>query len=72
VAEALSWVKGRALQDLLVLCMALETDSYDLYIKMSRTVTGEPAQKVFARLVTEEKEHLARMAKLLDDDIGKR
>jgi rubrerythrin len=46
--------------------MALETDSYDLYIKMGRRVEGAEAKKVFGRLVEEEKEHLARMAALLD------
>ncbi|MGC2062896.1 MAG: ferritin family protein [Thermodesulfovibrionales bacterium] len=70
VAEALAWAKDRTLQDLLELCMALETDSYDLYIKMSRTVPGEQAQEVFTRLAAEEKEHLARMAKLLDHGLG--
>ena len=50
--------------------MALETDSYDLYIKMSRTVPGENAKKVFAQLVAEEKEHLARMAELLDRGVA--
>jgi rubrerythrin len=44
--------------------MALETDSYDRYIQMSRTVPGENAKKVFVQLVAEEKEHLARMAEL--------
>lgn len=69
VDEALSWAKGRSLPELLELGMALETDSFDLYIKMSRTVTGDGAQKVFAGLVAEEKEHLARMADLLDRTI---
>lgn len=66
VAEALGWAKGRSEQELLELSMALETDSYDLYIKMGRTVPGEAARTVFARLIDEEKEHLARMAELLD------
>jgi rubrerythrin len=52
--------------DLLELSMSLETNSYDMYIKMSRTVPEEKAKKVFTQLVAEEKEHLARMAELLD------
>jgi sulfur-carrier protein adenylyltransferase/sulfurtransferase len=66
VSEALAWAAGKETRDLLELSMALETDSYDLYIKMSRTVPGENAKRVFTRLVAEEKAHLARMAKLLD------
>ncbi len=66
VSEALAWAKGKEEQDLLELCMALETDSYDRYIKMGRIVFEEKAQKVLAQLVAEEKEHLSRMAELLD------
>ncbi len=69
VSEALAWVKGKEAQDLLELSMALETDSYDLYIKMARSVLGETAQKVFAQLVAEEKEHLSRMAELFDRSV---
>lgn len=70
VSEALAWADGKETRDLLELSMALETDSYDLYIKMSRTVPGENAKRVFARLVAEEKEHLARMAELLDKSVS--
>lgn len=66
LSEAQAWAKGRDSRELLELSMALETDSYDLYIKMGRRVEGAEAKKVFGRLVEEEKEHLARMAALLD------
>ncbi len=66
VTEVLAWAKGKDARDLLELSMALETDSYDRYIKMGRRVSGDKAQKVFTHLVTEEKEHLSRMAELLD------
>ena len=66
VSEALAWAKGRDGRDLLELSMALETDSYDLYIKMGRRVDAVEAKGVLDRLVEEEKEHLARMAVLLD------
>jgi rhodanese-related sulfurtransferase/rubrerythrin len=71
VSEALAWAGGKEIRDLLELSMALEIDSYDRYIKMSRTAPGENAKKVFARLVAEEKEHLARMADLLDRSVTK-
>ena len=69
VGEALAWAKGKGTRDLLELSMALEADSYDLYIKMGRTVPNEGARKVFARLIAEEKEHLTRMAGLLDRNL---
>jgi len=66
VSEALVWAKGRDVRALLELSMALETDSYDLYIKMGRHVAGAKATQVFDRLIEEEKEHLRRIAALLD------
>jgi rubrerythrin len=70
VSEALAWAEGKETRDLLELTMALETDSYDLYIKMSRTVPEENAKRVFKRLVAGEKEHLARMAEFLDKGLA--
>jgi sulfur-carrier protein adenylyltransferase/sulfurtransferase len=70
VSEALAWATGKETRDLLELAIALETYSYDLYIKMSRAVPSENAKKVFAHLVAEEQEHLARMAELLDRSVA--
>ena len=69
VSEALEWAKGKDSRELLELSMALETDSYDLYIKMGRRVEEEKAKEVFGRLVEEEKAHLGRMAALLDNKL---
>jgi rubrerythrin len=66
LSEALTWAKDKDARALLELSMALETDSYDLYIKMSRRVEDEKAKRVFDRLIEEEKEHLRRMAALMD------
>lgn len=66
ISEALAWAEGKEIRELLELSMELETHAYDLYIKMSRTVPAENAKNVFAQLVAEEQEHLARMAALLD------
>jgi rhodanese-related sulfurtransferase/rubrerythrin len=70
VSEALAWARGKETRELLELSVALETDSYDRYIKMSRIFPGENAKKVFAQLVAEEKAHLARMAELLDRSVA--
>ena len=70
VSEALAWAKGKEIQDLLELSMALETNSYDRYIKMGRSVPGEKARKFLTQLVAEEKEHLSRIAELLDRSLA--
>jgi rubrerythrin len=69
VAEAISWVKGKAAADILEFAMALEINSYDLYIKMQRVVADEKSKEVFAALSGEEKKHLDRFSDLLDKKI---
>ncbi|MEK6698173.1 MAG: ferritin family protein [Nitrospirota bacterium] len=66
VSEALAWVKGKELHDVLELALSLEANSYDLYIKMGRAVPGRDSQEVFRLLTAEEKDHLARLGTLLD------
>ena len=69
VSEVLAWVKGKDLHDVLELALSLEANSYDLYIKMGLSVTGKNSQEVFRVLMTEEKNHLSRLAALLDRKI---
>lgn len=69
VREALAWVRGKDLSQTLEFSMALETDAYDLYIKMSRRVSDNKAKQIFDLLIKEEIEHLARMATLLDKNL---
>ncbi len=66
VSEALAWVKGKDLRDVLELSISLEANSYDLYIKMGRAVAGRDSQEVLRLLTAEEKNHLARLGALLD------
>jgi rubrerythrin len=66
VSGALAWARDREPREVLDLSLSLETDSYDLYIKMSHAVTDERAKRVFGHLIKEEKDHLARMSALLD------
>jgi sulfur-carrier protein adenylyltransferase/sulfurtransferase len=65
VREALSWLEGRELAELLELAMGLEINAYDLYIKMGRRV-GDEERQIFAGLAREEQQHLERLAQLLD------
>jgi rubrerythrin len=44
VNEALEWTTGRDVADVLDLSIALESNAYDLYIKMERTVKDDHAK----------------------------
>jgi rubrerythrin len=66
VSEGIDWVKRQGLHAALELSVSLEANSYDLYIKMSRSMKDEHAQNVFKTLVTEEKYHLEKLAGLLE------
>lgn len=66
IKEALEWIRGKDPVQIVELAMALETNSYDLYLKMGRTVSGEDAQEIFRSLGTEEQRHLERLAAELE------
>ena len=66
VSEALKWVKGKNSEALFELAMSLETNSYDLYIKMGRQMKDEKSREVFDQLSKEEKIHLERLAGLFE------
>ncbi|MBE0427431.1 MAG: ferritin family protein [Nitrospirae bacterium] len=69
VSEGIDWVKRNGLNAALELSVSLEANSYDLYIKMSRSMQDEHAQNVFKTLVTEEKQHLEKLAELLEKNL---
>ena len=66
LSEALKWSKGKPSKDILELSMSLETNSYDLYLKMERKVEGRNAKQVFKTLSEEEKDHLQRLTSLFN------
>jgi rubrerythrin len=66
VSEALKWVKGRNAEAIFELALALETNAYDLYIKMGRQVKDARSRQVFDQLSKEEKKHLELLAELFD------
>jgi len=66
VSEALKWVKGKNSEAIFELAMALETNSYDLYIKMRRQMKDEKSQQVFDQLSKEEKKHLELISELFE------
>ena len=66
VSEGVEWVKRHDIHEALELSVSLEVNSYDLYIKMSRSMKDEHARNVFKTLVTDEKYHLEKLAELLE------
>jgi len=74
IEEAVAWIKGKdkTLQDTLELCMLVETNSLDLYIKILHEIVDESAKKVFTLLIEEEKTHLSQLGKLMNDKLKTR
>jgi rubrerythrin len=66
LGETLEWTRGKTLEEVLELAIAMEANALDRYIKMGRAVADEPSREVFLALSREEKKHLERMASLLD------
>ena len=64
ISEALKWSKGKALKEILELSISLETNSYDLYLKMERKVESRSSKQVFETLSEEEKKHLEQLTSL--------
>ncbi len=69
VDEALQWAKGKRTIDILELSLSLETNSYDLYLKMERQMKDPRSAQVFNLLSGEEKQHLERLSSLLEKRI---
>jgi len=66
VNTALEWAKGKDLIELLEFSMSIETNSYDLYLKMMRTAGDGKYGDVFRVLSEEERDHLHRFSSLLE------
>jgi len=69
VSEALRWAKGKRTTDILELSLSLETNAYDLYLKMERQMKDQRSAQVFNVLSGEEKNHLERLDSLLEKRI---
>jgi rubrerythrin len=64
ISEALKWSKEKTLKEILELSISLESNSYDLYLKMERKVGDFSAKRVFKALSEEEKKHLEQLTSL--------
>ena len=65
VTEALQWAKGKRVTEILELSIALETNSYDLYLTMEQRLKDQLSARVFQVLSGEEKQHLEHLGSLL-------
>jgi len=68
VDEALLWAKGKGVTAILEFSIFLETNAFDLYLKMQRKLQSH-AKEVFLLLAEEEKKHLERLATLLEEKV---
>ena len=66
--EALLWARERDVSSILEFAISLETNAYDLYLKMERKLEGD-AKRVFLLLSDDEKRHLDRLAALLEKKV---
>jgi len=69
VDEALQWVQGKEVKDILELAIANETNSYDLYLRMERTIEDTRSKKIFGTLSEEEKAHLQKLIALSENSL---
>ncbi len=66
VSEALKWSEGKELKDILELSISLESNSYDLYLKMEKKVEDNRSKQIFKALSEEEKKHLEQLTSLFN------
>ncbi len=66
LTKALEWARGKDPQEILELCISLEINSEDLYLKMERKVEEKEAKKAFVVLAVQEKHHLERLVRLFE------
>ena len=69
VSEALQWAKGKRVTEILELSLALETNSYDLYLTMELGLKDQPSAQVFRLLSAEERHHLERLSLLFEESV---
>ncbi len=65
--EALEWMKGRQIDDVLELCIALETTSYDRYIVLAQSVTDPRSRDAVKLLAREERSHIREMTEMFEN-----
>jgi rubrerythrin len=64
--DAVAWARDKDMGTVIELLMSLETNAYDLYIKMERRMDDEKSKGVFRTLIGEEHTHLKRLSRALE------
>jgi rubrerythrin len=67
IEEALSWTEDKPAKKVLSISMGFEANAYDRYLKMVDVSEDDEAKEVFRTIAKEEKGHLERLSKLLDE-----
>lgn len=66
VPEAVKWSKNKKVNAILDLLMALEANTFDLYLKLGRQAAPERARMVFMGLSEEEARHLEQLSSVFE------
>lgn len=66
VPEAVNWSQNKSDADILDFLMALEANTFDLYLKLGRQVVSDRARSVFMELAEEEAGHLEQLAAIFE------
>ena len=69
VKDAVNWSQGKGKSEILDLMMALEANTFDLYLKLGRQVDSERARSVFLELSEEESGHLEQLASVFEKSL---
>ena len=69
VPEAVSWSRDKGSSEILDLMMALEANTFDLYLKLGRQVASERARSAFMKLSEEESRHLEKLASIFEKTV---
>jgi rubrerythrin len=64
--EAVHWLEGKQVRDILEYAIAIETAAYDRYLVLRRNLADENSRRVFEVLSDEEKRHLRKLTHFLD------
>jgi len=64
--DAIAWTQSKSIVQILEFSIALETNAYDLYLRMMEKMPEEKSRKVFDLLVREERLHLESLSVALE------
>ncbi len=62
VSSALEWARGKKIYDILELLISLEANTYDLYLKLGRSVKPDEARRLFTILSGEEQHYIEQLS----------